>query len=208
MALPQNLSREPGEELFHPRGCPVSLASAGASTACRFKTPDRDVEFMDRVQGRQCTNVSRSAGDFVLRRRDGWYAYQLAVVVDDAAQGVTDVVRGADLLGSTSRQILLQEALGLPRLTYMHLPLAVDESGLKLSKSEDAPALSQARPGAQLVAALEFLRQSPPPEIRRASPGEVLHWATANWRPERFMGMTRGSVSGASVRRATQEDRQ
>ena len=207
-ALPQNRCRGPGEELFHPRGCPMSPAAAGASTACRFKAPDRDVEYMDRVQGRQCANVSRTVGDFVLRRRDGWYAYQLAVVVDDAAQGVTDVVRGADLLGSTPRQILLQEALGLPRLTYMHLPIAVDESGLKLSKSEDAPALSQERPAAQLVAVLKFLRQSPPAQIGRASPGEVLQWATANWRPELLTGMTRGPVSGASVRKATQEDRQ
>jgi glutamyl-Q tRNA(Asp) synthetase len=206
-ALPQNLCRDPGDELFHPRGCPMSPVAAGVGTACRFETPDRDVEFMDRVQGRQCVNVARTVGDFVLRRRDGWWAYQLAVVVDDAAQGVTDVVRGADLLGSTARQILLQEALGLPRLTYMHLPLAVDESGLKLSKSDDAPALSRERPAAQLVAVLEFLRQSPAAELGRASPGEVLQWATLNWRPELFSGMTRGAASRASMREATQEDR-
>ena len=207
-ALPENRRRDPGDELFHPRGCPMSPAGAGTSTACRFRTPDRDVEFMDRVQGRQCANVARTVGDFILRRRDGWYAYQLAVVVDDAEQGVTDVVRGADLLGSTARQVLLQQALGLPRLTYMHLPLAVDETGLKLSKSDDAPALSQERPAAQLVAVLEFLRQSPPAELGRASPGEVLQWAAANWRPELFSRVTRGPVSGATVRKTTQEDRQ
>jgi glutamyl-Q tRNA(Asp) synthetase len=207
-ALPQNLRRDPGDELFHPRVCPLSPAAAGTSTACRFRTRDGDVEFMDRVQGRQFANVARTVGDFVLRRRDGWYAYQLAVVVDDAAQGVTDVVRGADLLGSTARQILLQEALGLPRLTYMHLPLAVDESGLKLSKSDDAPALSRERPAAQLVAVLEFLRQGPPAGLGDASPGEVLQWARAHWRPGLFSGMTRGAASGASVQEATQEDRQ
>jgi glutamyl-Q tRNA(Asp) synthetase len=186
----------------------MSPAVAGTGTACRFETPDREVEFMDRVQGRQCTNVAGTVGDFILRRRDGWYAYQLAVVVDDAAQGVTDVVRGADLLSSTARQIVLQEALGLPRLTYMHLPLAVDDSGLKLSKSDDAPALSRERPAAQLVAALGFLRQSPPEGLGGASPGEVLQWATTNWRPGLLSGMTRGTVSGASVREATQEHRQ
>jgi glutamyl-Q tRNA(Asp) synthetase len=90
----------------------------------------------------------------------------------------------------------------------MHLPLAVDESGLKLSKSDDAPALSQERPAAQLVAVLEFLRQGPPVELGGASPGEVLQWARANWRPELFLGMTRGAASGASVQKATQEDRQ
>jgi glutamyl-Q tRNA(Asp) synthetase len=207
-ALPENLHRDPGDELFHPRDCPLIPAAAGTITACRFRTPGHDVEFMDRVQGRQCANVARTVGDFVLRRRDGWYAYQLAVVVDDAAQGITDVVRGADLLGSTARQILLQEALGLPRLTYMHLPLAVDESGLKLSKSEDAPGLSRERPAAQLVAVLEFLRQGPPVGLDGASPGEVLQWARANWRPELFSGMTRGAASSASVQKATKEDRQ
>ena len=205
--LPQNRRRDPGDELFHPRGCLVPTV-ASADTACRFKAPDRGIVFMDRVQGRQATNVASSVGDFVLRRRDGWYAYQLAVVVDDAAQGVNDVVRGADLLASTSRQILLQEALGLPRLTYMHLPLAVDESGLKLSKSDDAPALSRESPAAQVVAALEFLRQSPPEGLGRAAPGEVWQWATANWRPERFEGMTQGPPSGTSVGNALQEDRQ
>jgi len=205
--LPENQRRDPGDELFHPRGCLLPTV-AGTSTACRFKVPDREIEFMDRVQGRQTANVASSVGEFVLRRRDGWYAYQLAVVVDDAAQGVTDVVRGADLLASTPRQILLQEALGLPRLTYMHLPLAVDESGLKLSKSDDAPALSRESPAAQVVAALEFLRQAPPAGLGHASPGEVWQWATANWRPERFEGMTRGPVDGTSVRNAIQEDRQ
>jgi len=181
---------------------------ASADTACRFKAPDREIVFMDRVQGRQTTNVASSVGDFVLRRRDGWYAYQLAVVVDDAAQGVNDVVRGADLLASTSRQILLQEALGLPRLTYMHLPLAVDESGLKLSKSDDAPcavarvARGPGRRGAGIPATVAA-RGARACRARRGL--AVGHRELA---PERFEGMTQGPPSGTSVGNALQEDRQ
>ena len=112
----------------------------------------------------------------------------LYVVVDDAHQGILDIVRGVDLLASTLRQLLLQHALGLSRPTYMHVPLAVDESDRKLSKSTDAPGLAGAAPGAQLTAALAFLRQGPPAGLRRATAAEVLQWGRAHWRPERFAG--------------------
>jgi glutamyl-Q tRNA(Asp) synthetase len=165
----------------------------------RFRVPDREVLFVDRVQGEQRANVARTVGDFVLRRRDGLFAYQLAVVVDDAEQGITDVVRGNDLLSSTARQILLQEALGLPRPAYMHLPLAVDDKGLKLSKTDDAPALSRSAPAMQVVAALEFLRQAPPGGLECAPLAEVWQWALAHWRPERFAGVGSGSVPPVSA---------
>lgn len=189
-SLAVNLERAAGEELFHPPECVTAPGSAGGPRAWRFRAPDRRVEWMDRAQGLQDSNVARTHGDFVLRRRDGLFAYQLAVVVDDAEQGIVDVVRGADLLASTPRQILLQEALGLPGTTYMHIPLAVRESGLKLSKSEDAPALAAAAPGEQVFAALEFLGQAPPGELRRAASAEVLAWAVAHWQPERLAGRT------------------
>jgi len=186
-ALPENQQRAAGEELFHPAQC---LAARGdGPPAWRLRTPAFDIEFVDRVQGTVCSNVAREVGDFVLKRRDGLFAYQLAVVVDDGAQGVTDVVRGADLLGSTARQILLQRALGLPPVTYMHLPIAVSESGLKLSKSEDAPALSRSSDSTQVVAALEFLRQAPPAGLDRAPLDEVWHWAVAHWQPQRVAGV-------------------
>jgi glutamyl-Q tRNA(Asp) synthetase len=193
-ALPENRAREPGEELYHPPECLPVGADAGPLPAWRFRAPDCDVEFVDRVQGPQRANVARTVGDYVLRRRDGLFAYQLAVVVDDAAQGVTDVVRGADLLSSTARQIVLQEALALPRLAYMHLPIAVGDSGLKLSKSADAPALSRAPAAAQVVAALEFLRQAPPAGMERAPLAEVWRWAVAHWRPGLAAGMKTGPV--------------
>ena len=188
-ALAVNRGRASGDDLFHPRECVVPPGPPGEPHALRFRTPDRSVEWVDRAQGPQATNVARTHGDFVLRRRDGLVAYQLAVVVDDAEQRILDVVRGGDLLASTPRQILLQQALGLPRPSHMHVPLAVDETGLKLSKSGDAPALDAATPAEQLAAALAFLGQEPPLELRRAPPEDALDWAVQHWRPGRFAGL-------------------
>ena len=193
--LAENQRRPAGEELYHPPECIAPAPSPTDVPAWRLRAPDRDVEFVDRVQGGQRSNVARTVGDFVLKRRDGLFAYQLAVVVDDAFQGITDIVRGADLLSSTARQIVLQRALRLPPVTYMHLPIAVSNAGIKLSKSEDAPALSRSSPAAQLAAALEFLRQAPPAALARAPLAEVWQWAMAHWRPERFTGVRTGPVS-------------
>ena len=196
-ALAENRERAPGEELFHPAECVAPAPRPTDTPAWRLRAPDRDIVFVDRVQGAQHANVARTVGDFVLRRRDGLYAYQLAVVVDDAYQGMTDIVRGADLLTSSARQIVLQQALRLPAVTYMHLPIAISNSGIKLSKSEDAPALSHSAPAAQAVAALEFLRQAPPAALARAPLAEVWQWATAHWRPERLTGVSTGTVACA-----------
>ena len=191
-ALPENRSREAGatDEFYHPGRCPVHAPSAGRvpGQAWRLRTPTGFVTFEDRSRGAQSIDVGASVGNFVLRRRDGLFAYQLAVVVDDAYQGVTDVVRGSDLLASTARQILLQQALGLPRVRYLHLPLAVDDRGRKLSKSGDAPAADRSTPAAQLVAVLEFLGQSPPAELRGATARDVLDWAGAHWCVAGFAG--------------------
>lgn len=130
--------------------------------AVRLRVPAGAViEFADGLQGPQRQDVGATVGDFVLRRADGLWAYQLAVVVDDAAQGITDVVRGADLLESTPRQILLQRALALPTPRYLHLPLVTDASGRKLSKSEGAGAVDASRPLDALAAAWARLGQSP-----------------------------------------------
>lgn len=130
--------------------------------AVRLRVPDGTlVTFDDALQGPQRQDVASEVGDFVLRRADGLWAYQLAVVVDDAAQGITDVVRGADLLDSTPRQILLQRALGLATPRYLHLPLVTDCDGRKLSKSEGAFAVDAGNPVAALDAAWERLGQRP-----------------------------------------------
>ena len=204
-ALPLNRSRPAGVELLHPRECVAGSRRAATSPAWRFRAPDLDVEFVDRVQGLQVQNAAITGGDFVVRRRDGVFAYQLAVVVDDAAQGITDVVRGADLLESTARQLLLQRALQLPVMTYMHLPLAVDASGVKLSKSGEAPDVAHAAPTDLVVAVLEFLRQAPPPEHRRAPLDEVWGWARRHWQPSRFSGMRSGTAPTAESNKTTME---
>jgi glutamyl-Q tRNA(Asp) synthetase len=139
------------------------------------------IGFDDALQGEVRQDLGRDVGDFVLLRADGLVAYQLAVVVDDAAQGITDVVRGADLLDSTPRQILLQRLLGAPTPRYLHLPVATNTAGEKLSKQTGAPALDRSHPAPALVAALRFLGQPAPAALERATARTVLAWAAANW---------------------------
>lgn len=154
--------------------------------AWRLRVPVGEVAFDDRVLGHIAVDVAADAGDFVLWRADGYCAYQLAVVVDDADQGVTHVVRGADLLTSTPRQILVQRALGLPQPDYAHVPLVLDAQGEKLSKQTRAQALEPANARADLAEALTFLRHPPPADAVTAGRDALLAWAVANWRPERL----------------------
>ena len=143
----------------HPAFCVGS--SQRHSPAWRLRLPDRTIAFDDRAQGPVRQALADEVGDVVVWRSDGLAAYQLAVVVDDAAQGITDVVRGADLLGSTPRQVLLQQLLGLPTPRYLHVPLATDASGAKLSKSSQGPPLDGSDPLPALRAAWSFLGQDP-----------------------------------------------
>lgn len=152
----------------HPAACVASRDNA-REPAWRLRVPERVIAFDDLIQGRYAQDLRRDVGDFVIRRADGWYAYQLAVVVDDAAQGVTDVVRGTDLIDSTPRQILLQEHLEVPRVRYAHLPLVLGEDGLKLSKHERALAVDASDPLPALRAALAFLGQAVPAQRTVAS---------------------------------------
>jgi glutamyl-tRNA synthetase len=122
-----------------------ALAVTGKRAGLRFRAPETNIEFNDRVAGPQVSNVQQAVGDFLILRRDGIPAYQLAVVVDDAAQGVTEVVRGNDLLSSTGRQIALIEALGYVRPEYYHLPLVVDANGLRLAKRCASLSLAELR---------------------------------------------------------------
>ncbi len=145
-------------------------ADARRPAAIRLRVPDSTVAFDDALQGRQSQALGTDVGDFVLRRADGPWAYQLAVVVDDAAQGITDVVRGADLLDSTPRQIFLQRLLGLPTPRYAHLPLLVDAQGRKLGKSLASLPVDPAAPRPALAAAWRFLGQPGQPF---AGPGPV-----------------------------------
>ena len=168
----------PDGAAIYPGTCRAGHAAAGA---WRLRVDDARVRFDDAIQGRVVSNLASEVGDFILLRADGLFAYQLAVVVDDAEAGITHVVRGADLLSSTSRQVFLQQCLGVATPSYAHLPVAVNAAGEKLSKQTRAPAVDSSRPGPALHAVLEFLGQRPPRELSCASVPELWAWARANW---------------------------
>lgn len=165
----------------YPGWCRDGVRHIGRTLAMRLRVPAEQVCFDDRIQGRTCHDVHADVGDFVIRRRDGLFAYQLAVAIDDASQGITHVVRGADLLSSTPRQLLLQRLLGLPHPMYAHLPVATDRNGIKLSKSSGAAGLDLNRPSREIWHALRFLRQHPPVELRESALSEVWKWAIEHW---------------------------
>ena len=160
----------------------------GAEHALRVCVDARRIDFDDRLHGAQSDQPATQCGDFVVWRREQGAAYQLAVVVDDALQGITDVVRGADLLESTGWQIALQEALRLARPRYGHLPLLTEPGGAKLAKRHHAVPLDAHRASAELLAVLRLLGQAPPAELDGAAPSVVLAWASAHWRPAAFHG--------------------
>lgn len=167
-------------ERIYPGTCRNGIPPGRAARAVRFRAPDRFVTFHDLLLGRIEENVAESTGDFVIRRADGVFAYQLAVVVDDAAQGVTQVVRGADLLPSTARQIALQEALGYPKQDYGHLPLVVAPDGTKLGKRDGAlplESLDERRIRETLAAALAHLGL----KVEPGAPERMLAEALARW---------------------------
>jgi glutamyl-Q tRNA(Asp) synthetase len=146
-----------GRELVYPGTCRAGLAPGREARAWRLRVPDELIVFDDAIAGPQAQHLGRDVGDFVLKRADGLWAYQLAVVVDDAAAGVTHVVRGADLLDSTPRQILLQRLLGLPTPLYAHIPVITNAAGEKLSKQSGATAIEPADAPAALAQAARFL---------------------------------------------------
>ncbi|UVM51399.1 MULTISPECIES: tRNA glutamyl-Q(34) synthetase GluQRS [unclassified Pseudomonas] len=163
---------------------PGFCRNAGHGTenaAIRLRVPELEYHFIDRVQGEFRQHLGREVGDFVIRRRDGFYAYQLAVVLDDAWQGITDIVRGADLLDSTPRQLYLQELLGLPQPRYLHIPLITQPDGHKLGKSYRSPPLAEDQATPLLLRALRALGHKPVIELNDATPREVLNWGIAHW---------------------------
>jgi glutamyl-Q tRNA(Asp) synthetase len=176
------------DESRYPGTCRDGPTRSGP-TAVRFRIDDRaTVCFEDRIQGR-CELKLAELGDIVVRRRDGQTAYQLAVVVDDAAQAVTDVVRGADLLTSSGWQIALARALGLAPVTYAHLPLVVEPDGSKLAKSRRSVPIDARQTGPWLLEALRLLSQEPPPGLARETPAAILDWGIAHWDIRRLSGI-------------------
>ncbi len=204
----------PDGAAIYPGTCRRGLPTGRAARAWRVAVGDARVAFDDAIQGRIESDLASEAGDFILLRADGLFAYQLAVVVDDAEAGITHVVRGADLLASTSRQIFLQRCLDMPTPVYAHLPVAVNAAGEKLSKQTRAAPLNISQPGSALFAALDFLGQSPPEEMSGADVNEILAWAIIHWQMDRVprdpalpVGQT--STSGGIISRIhqrTQDD--
>ena len=176
---------EPGPYSGHCR----NLGLRTTPSAWRLRLEDGAMlQFHDQLQG-ECRYSTAALGDPVIFRRDGIAAYQLATVVDDAAQGITHVVRGADLLDSTAWQISIARALSLAVPRHAHLPLITEPDGTKLSKSRRAVALSRADAAGELVRALWLLRQQPPDELKAAEVSDILGWAVGNWRPDRLAGI-------------------
>ena len=150
-----------------------------AGSAMRLRTQSAIIGLDDGIQGRFEQNLQREVGDFILRRRDGLFAYQLAVVADDAFQRVNRIVRGVDLLDSSPRQLYLQALLGYPPPTYAHFPVLLNEHGQKLSKQRFAAPVDTRQPQAPLARALRLLNHPPPRDL--SSPAELLDWAVDNW---------------------------
>ena len=160
---------------IYPGTCRGGLPAGKAARALRLNTGKEVIAFTDRVQGAQAQVLESEVGDFIVYRADGQFAYQLAVVVDDAEQEITDVVRGADLLDSTARQIHLQRLLGLPTPRYLHVPAALNAAGEKLSKQTGARPIDVAHPEQAVRKALRFLGQAPTGDLDEA----IANWDTS-----------------------------
>ena len=192
------------EGQIYPGTCRDGIASGRLARAWRVRTDgfpssplvdgigrEGVIKFDDALQGRITQELESEIGDFVVLRADGLFAYQLAVVVDDAFQGINHIVRGADLLTSTARQIWLQRLLGYPTPSYMHLPIVVNARGEKLSKQTLAAPVDSKNSAPTLLAALSFLRQDPPAELAKYKVDEILNWAITHWDNKPLTGIMR-----------------
>jgi len=176
------------EGAIYPGTCRDGIPAGRQARTWRIHTEAYPkVEFEDILQGHLIQHLEKEIGDFIVKRADGLFAYQLAVVVDDACQNITHVVRGSDLISSTPRQIYLQHLLEYFTPHYMHLPIAVNAQGEKLSKQTLAPSIGIDDVINNLLTVLIFLRQQPPDELLQGSIDEVLDWAILNWKPERLV---------------------
>ena len=159
----------------------LQLGKTGSAMRLIIRDRDTTISFVDQIMGHYQQQLRSEVGDFVLQRRDKLFSYQLAVVVDDQFQSISQVMRGADLLDSTPRQIYLQQSLGYQQPEYAHLPLALNGEGQKLSKQNHAASLQVGRESHNLWQALNWLRQEPPHELQYQSVDEILAWALSRW---------------------------
>jgi glutamyl-Q tRNA(Asp) synthetase len=176
-------------QTIYPGTCRHQPMSNRHDAAIRCRVPPRTVAFIDRLQGHYQQQLDTEVGDFILLRKDGWFAYQLAVVVDDSWQQITDVVRGCDLLDSTPRQIFLQQQLGMPEPRYMHIPVIVNHAGQKLGKQQFARPVDASTAGSVLWKALCHLQQAPEPQLMQEPASVILGWAVQHWQPAPLQGL-------------------
>ena len=165
----------------YPKTCLNHAIKPNTACALRMRVDESEITFEDMIQGKITHKLASEIGDFVLKRADNYFTYQLAVVVDDAAQGVTHIVRGADLLNSTPRQIYLQQRLNLPTPYYAHIPIARNAAGEKLSKQTLAKPIDVTQANLQIWQALHFLGQQPPANLQDASLQQLWQWAIKHW---------------------------
>ncbi len=179
---------------IYPGTCRQRYLPDGPGTAIRLAVNDESTSFTDRIQGDQTQHLKQQVGDFVIRRKDGLFAYQLAVVIDDSFQNISHIVRGIDLMDSTPRQIYLQQVLGhsLPGLdsnlhpSYAHIPVIVNDLGQKLSKQHMARPIDPANAGSLLFDGLCYLKQEPDAALKTANCEEILGWGVDHWTPDKL----------------------
>lgn len=177
---------------IYPGTCRDLALAHTPGTALRCRVPALAFGFADRLQGNYSQQLARDVGDFVLLRKEGFFAYQLAVVVDDGWQGITDIVRGCDLLDSTPRQLWLQQQLGLPPPRYAHVPLILNAQGQKLGKQQHSAAVDAGNAAGVLMTALALLNQQPEPALyEEQEPDVILQWAIQHWQPARLIDIAR-----------------
>lgn len=171
----------------YPGTCRSRELEPDTGHALRLIIAENDIRLEDKLQGGVVRDLRQTTGDFIVRRSDNLFAYHMATVIDDAWQGVTDIVRGGDLLEAAFCQVYLQTCLNLPRPDYCHVPVAVDKYGRKISKSDSRQdVLAGYPPGMLLLDALRFLGQDPVQELSTASAAEIIHWGIENWRIDRI----------------------
>lgn len=173
--------------------------SDSEEAAIRVRTTDEPIEFIDGLQGLQQQRLESESGDFIIKRRDGLIAYQLAVVVDDELEGITEIVRGIDIMDSTPRQIWLQRLLGYRTPAYVHIPVITHPDGDKLSKLTGAPGIPFEGHRRVLVDALSALRQDPPEDLAGSALADIWQWALRNWKIERLQQLAAISVDANSL---------
>lgn len=161
--------------------CRNKIKPKQKTCSLRIKVDNNPVGIDDQLQGQYTQRLESESGDFIIKRADGYFAYHLATIIDDADQKITEIVRGRDLLESTPRQVYIQKILGINTPTYLHLPIALDKSGKKISKSDNIKSIAKTDTVETLHKALCFLGHRPPEQLRKSSVEDILNWAIENW---------------------------